>query len=161
MKKFILMGMLLLFGSVPSFAQQEDVERYYREQRESLRGLDGLTLFISVPREFDRLYQEEMAVRARLEKGGVKLNTEGPATLLVSVYARHDARLKVYAVFLSLEVRQPATINRTGKSEQATTWIRRMQMICDARCKPLDETLTTMLDSFISDFQMANPRRRT
>ena len=99
MKKIILMGIFLLVGSVPSFAQQEDVARYYREQRESLRGLDGLTLFISVPREFDRFYKEEMVVRARLEKGGVKLNTEGPATLLVSIYAKYDARLKVYAVF--------------------------------------------------------------
>jgi hypothetical protein len=153
--------MLLLLGSVPSFAQQEDVERYYREQRESLRGLDRLTLFISVPKEFDRLFAEEMAVRARLEKGGVKLNMEGPATLLVSIYARYDARLKLYAVFLSVEVLQPATIKRTGKSEQAMTWIRRMTMICDARCKTLDETLAVMLDNFISDFQMANSPRRT
>ena len=89
----------------------------------------------------------------------MKVNTDAPATLLVSIYARKDERLKVYGVFLSVELLQPATITRTGKSEKTMTWIHRMPMICDNQWKPLYETLATMLDDFISDFQMANPRR--
>ena len=160
MKKLILLALLLFVCSLPAFAQQDDYERYRREQRESLRGLDALTVFVSAPVEFN-VFKEERAVRARLEKAGVKMNTDGPVTLLVSIYARKDASRKVYAVFLSVEVLQPATINRTGKSEMAMTWIRRMPMICDARWKLLYKTLSGMLDDFVSDFQMANPSRRT
>jgi len=44
MKKLILLSLLLFVCSLPAFAQQDDYERYRREQRESLRGLDALTV---------------------------------------------------------------------------------------------------------------------
>lgn len=149
-----------------SAAAQTDEERYFqRRSLEGVRHIEAGSFPVGGQARHDGLDDAEIkkAMQARLARAGVPVVTvagEEDGYLTLTLVPKFDARLKLYLVSITLDLREMATINRTQKSHSATTWTRSDVVMTDKTWNSVRDSLAAMIDEFIKDYLASNTGQR-
>lgn len=158
---------LVLGSTMSAHAQSSDDLR-----RAPLRGISGVNVLVEdLPANVEALglrretIRTEVELRLRRNRVSVvslsieSIEKETP-TLMVTVDVLEHPRLDLYAVHVTVELMQSASLDRDRRrSVWVSTWSDGLKMFRDSRALPdVRSNVGELVDRFINDYLAANPR---
>ena len=128
----------------------------------NLKGLTEVDVLIGTDIKGIDIDQEKLkdSIEMKMRNGGLQVSDKATPHLFLQISSVRHSKFPMVGIYIRLELREDATVKRTGASAFATVWKSDL-ILCgglDNAAKAVEKQVSRLSDDFLKAWLAANPK---